>query len=182
MTAVIKAGKYLPANLKNDTEAPNLFILKTIAAAQILSSPKLATLPSNPKKGEDIAKKLCSYFSSRMEDVRLRGERCFARQRMHEGDEPIPASIFNHTVLFFLHGFMKFENKFVRFLITDGTPLEERSLPMISADNVEEDDDDETVMSRNNSSSFDFNQADTIDQADFVEDPLDNLDSRAFII
>lgn len=59
MTAVIKAGKNLPINIKNDVEAPNLFISKTIAAAQILSSPKLASLPSNPKKGEDIAKKLC---------------------------------------------------------------------------------------------------------------------------
>ena len=50
-----------------------------------------------------------------MEDVRRRGERSYPRQRMHEGEEIIPAELFNHAVFMFLHGYMKFQNNFDRF-------------------------------------------------------------------
>ena len=107
-------SEFLPPELINDAESPNLFILKTIAAAQILESPKLVNLQSSLELGETIAKKFCEFFSTTMENLRLRTDNSFARIRAHWGDENIPANIFNHTVLFFLHGFMVFQNSFDR--------------------------------------------------------------------
>lgn len=58
----------------NDEKCPNLFLLKTIAAAQILKSPRLQTLKTNPETGEKIAKKFCKFFSQMMEDFRQRAD------------------------------------------------------------------------------------------------------------
>ena len=65
----------VPSDLKQDEEGPNLFILRTIAASQILQSSKLESFTSNPYSsginwGEKIAVKFCQYFSKMMENLR----------------------------------------------------------------------------------------------------------------
>lgn len=92
----------------------NLFILKTIAIAQILQSQTMITLPNNSVLGETIAKGFCQFLSQNIDDYRLRGDRSVPMQDSSAGDnEKISTLTFYHTVLFFLTSYMKFQNNFV---------------------------------------------------------------------
>lgn len=75
----------------------------------------MRSLPHNPGTGETIVKLFCRMFSSMIEDKRRSRDHSYPMQGMFKGDKPIEASVFNHSVLLFLHGYMKFENNFVSF-------------------------------------------------------------------
>ena len=89
----------------------NLFVLKTIAITAILQSQSMVELPNNPGFGESIAKNFCKFFSKNIEDFRLRGDRSVPLQNLY-AEKTFDPRIFYHTSLFFLTGYMKFENNF----------------------------------------------------------------------
>ena len=95
--------------------------------------------------------------------------------RVHWGDENIPAIIFNHTALFFLHGFMVFENNFTQFNTDDSSSITSAGLSEAGFDLGNEEE--------MKSSRASINEMDrTVKEIFYVEDDFSKMDSRAYII